>query len=84
MLRMKKLQAIIETLLWLSAVIAMICIWFPVCAVLGLAGMVLKVFHVEFLSRVAGRAMSLMIIFVKFVTERIKMRTNELEELRLK
>lgn len=84
MLRLKKLQAIIETLLWLAVVIAMICIWLPVCAVLSLAGMALKIFHVNFVSEIAGRAMRMVIVFVKFVTRRIKMRTDELEAMRIK
>ena len=84
MLKLKKLEAIIETLLLLTAVIVMIVICFPFCALLSLAGMVLRMFKVEFVSRLAGKAMTMMIIFVKFVTARIKARTNELEELREK
>ena len=84
MLRMKKLQALIETMLWLAAVIMMICICLPIGAGLSFAGWVFSLFHVEFVSVIAKRFMNVMISFVKFVTRRIRTRTNEIEALRRK
>ncbi len=82
MLTMKKIQAVIETIFWIIAVIMMMCIVLPIGAVMSFAGFVLRKFRVNFVSELAVMLMDLVLEFVKFVTRRIKARTQEIEELR--
>ena len=84
MLTAKKIQALVETFLWLVVVVLMICTLLPIAATLSLAGFVFRMFHVEFVADFARRVMNIMIVFIKFVTRRIRMRTNEIEALRAK
>ena len=82
MLRMKKFQALVETFLWLAAVILIICTVMPVGAILSLLGAALSFVHINFVSDIASRIMNAVISFVKFVTARIRLRTREIESLR--
>ena len=82
MLKLKKLQALVETILWLAVVVLMICTVMPVGAVLSLLGAALKFVHIDFVSEIASRIMNAVISFVKFVTARIRLRTREIEALR--
>ena len=84
MLTVKKIQALVETILWLIAVVVMICFALPIGGVLSFAGFVLRMFHVDFMSDIAVRFMNMVIAFVQFVTRRIRMRTHEIEALRAK
>ena len=82
MLTMKKVQALAETILWIIAVIVMICVVLPIGAGLTLAGFVFRMFHVDLVSDAAAWVMDMLVVFVKFVTRRIRMRTREIEALR--
>ena len=82
MLMMKKVQALVETVLWLAVVVLMICVCLPVGAGLTLAGMGFRLVHINFVSKIAGRFMNALVGFVVFVTRRIRKRTREIEELR--
>ena len=82
MLTMKKIQALVETVLWLIAVVIVICVGLPIGGGLTLAGMLFRMVHINFVSDIAGRFMNVIIGFVKFVTLRIRARTKEIEALR--
>ena len=82
MLAMKKAQALAETILWIVAVIMIICIGLPIGMLLSLAGMAFKFIHVNAVSDIAGRFTNVIIAFVKFVTRRIRTRTREIEAAR--
>ena len=84
MLTVKKIQALAETVLWLIAVVMIICVGLPVGAMLTFAGMICRRFHIEAVSKAAGYFMNAIIGFVKFVTLRIRKRTREIEALRTK
>ena len=81
-LTIKKIQASLETIVWLIAVMVMIVTALPVGMVLMFAGMLLRFVHIEAVSRVADRFMKSLIGFVMFVTRRIRMRTREIEAAR--
>ncbi len=81
-LTVKKIQALLETIVWLIAVMVMIVTALPVGMVLMFAGMLLRFVHIEAVSRVADRFMKSLIGFVMFVTRRIRMRTREIEAAR--
>ncbi|MBQ9433193.1 MAG: hypothetical protein IJU26_03150 [Synergistaceae bacterium] len=81
-LTIKKIQALLETIVWLIAVMVMIVTALPVGMVLMFAGMLLRFVHIEAVSRVADRFMKSLIGFVMFVTRRIRMRTREIEAAR--
>ena len=83
MLAMKKAQALAETILWLIAVIMIMCIGLPIGMVLSLAGAAFKLIHVNAVSEMGGRFMNMIIAFVKFVTRRIRTRTKEIEAARI-
>ena len=84
MLLMKKIQALTETMLWLIAVIVMICVCLPIGAGLTLAGMAFRMIHINAVSEIAGRFMNMLTGFVLFVARRIRTRTQEIEALRAK
>ena len=84
MLTVKKIQALLETIVWIIAVIVMIVVALPIGMVLTLAGMGLRMLRIEAVSRVADRFMKSLIGFVVFVTRRIRMRTREIQAARAK
>ena len=84
MLLMKKIQALTETMLWLIAVIVMICVCLPIAGGLTLAGMAFRMIHINAVSEIAGRFMNMLTGFVLFVARRIRTRTREIEALRAK
>ncbi|MBQ7220418.1 MAG: hypothetical protein IJS28_05505 [Synergistaceae bacterium] len=84
MLMMKKIQALAETVLWLAVVVLMICVCLPIGAGLTFAGMLFRLVHVNFVSEIARRFMNMIVVFVKFVTRRIRQRTQEIQALRAK
>ncbi len=81
-LTVKKIQALLETIVWIIAVIVMIVVALPVGMMLSLAGMGLRFVHIEAVAKVADRFMKSLIGFVVFVTRRIRMRTREIEAAR--
>ena len=83
-LTVKKIQALLETIVWIIAVIVMIVTALPVGMVLTFAGMLLRFVHVEAVAKVADRFMKWLIGFVVFVTRRIRVRTREIEAARAK
>ena len=82
MLAMKKAQALAETILWIVAVIMIMCVGLPISMLLSLVGMAFKLIHVNAVSEMAERFSHLMIAFVMFVTRRIRARTKEIEAAR--
>ncbi len=82
MLAMKKAQALAETILWIIAVIMIMCIGLPIGMLLSLAGIAFKLIHIDAVSKMGGRFMNMIIAFVKFVTRRIRIRTKEIEAAR--
>ena len=83
-LTIKKIQALLETIVWIIAVIVMIVVALPIGMVMTFAGMGLRMLHIEAVSRVADRFMKSLIGFVVFVTRRIRTRTREIEAARAK
>ena len=82
MLAMKKAQALAETILWIVAVIMIMCIGLPIGMLLSLAGTAFKLIHINAVSEMGGWFMNMIIAFVKFVTRRIRARTKEIKAAR--
>lgn len=83
-LAVKKIQALLETIVWIIAVIVMIVAALPIGMVLTFAGMGLRMIHIEAVANFADRFMKSLIGFVVFVTRRIRTRTREIEAARAK
>ena len=81
MLIMKKIQAIFETVGWLIVVVLLICIGLPIWAGLTLLGIAFRFVHIDIVAKIAAKFMDMILAFVKFVTFRIRKRTQEIEAL---
>ena len=82
MLLLKKIQALAETFFWLFAVLGVICLGMPLYCILMLAGSVLGMVKIKFVTHIADYVMDGMLGFLRFVTEHVKKRTQEITELR--
>ena len=69
-MKLKKIEVIIETILWILLVICMICFLLPIGAIFGVIGIVCKFLHINFAAEFSAKILDMLADFINFVTRR--------------